>query len=97
MITRVKVSTCDVCRWQVFLIIVADFLSCFYFRLTYSNLRRKLVAGIQFDSSSFERLYQRYFFRSNISTLSILLWLLTVLCVMLLCKSSAAGMEILAY
>ncbi|XP_076809937.1 adenylate cyclase type 5-like isoform X2 [Clavelina lepadiformis] len=49
-----------------------------------SNLLHKLLTGVQFDSSSFERLYQRYFFRSYLSMLSILLWLLILLCLILL-------------
>jgi len=57
-------------------------------RFTCSSLFRKFVAGVQFPSTSFERLYQRYFFRSNINMLSILLWLLIALCVILLGKSS---------
>nr|XP_039261121.1 adenylate cyclase type 6-like isoform X1 [Styela clava] len=45
---------------------------------------KKFFSGMQFESASVEKLYQRYFFRLNMKSLTILLWLIIALCVFLI-------------
>uniref|UniRef100_H2YWF6 Adenylate cyclase type 6 n=1 Tax=Ciona savignyi TaxID=51511 RepID=H2YWF6_CIOSA len=55
-------------------------------RTSCTEMLHKFMSGVRFESWSSERLYQRYFFQSKMSMLSILLWLLKSLCVILFCK-----------
>lgn len=52
-------------------------------KLWTSGLVRKFFTGMQFESPSVERLYQRYFFRLNMRSLTTFIWLVILVCIFL--------------